>query len=1151
MADAFNRHASAPATIGEEGIGTAQFSNPDGVAVEQGTGDVYVVDTGNNRVEKFDADGSFLLAFGANVGGLGTNVCTLVCEPGTAGSGTGQLDAPTWVAVDDSGLSPGGIYVADAGNDRVEQFKPNGEYVSSITSAPLALGDASEPFTRIGGLSVDPSGDVWIGQPTPTAEEAIDVANPGGRVDEFRPDGAFVASVQLPGQNGEDGWTGLAVNSQGDFYGFQEKAGQQNGRLGEFDSTGTFSYGFIDDSTDNDTGVTIDPGSSALGGKDSVYVAGYAYTSEGSNSLGPSVSQYSASPCADILESEETTGHCARLETFGSGSLGRTGGVGVDAASGTVYVVDRELDDLAIFPATVLPDVVTGEASTVAGTSATLHGTVAPDGTSVTSCEFEYVSDAAYRAAIESGATNPYEGGGSVSCSPTPVGGGTVAVSGAIAGLEPEIRYHYRLVAANAGGSQDGSDQVLVPSVAPIVSAEAVIDVAPVTSSTSVRATVSAEIDAAGAPTTYRVEYGVNSVEESSTPERSVGAGVGSVGVTAQLEGLRPASSYRFRFVATNEFDGGSPTLGSEETFVTAPVSSGAVDLPDDRAYELVSVEPRNVGDVFLPKGTSEGEGVPFGAGWPERAAADGDALTYVGAPTAEAGNGADSNGFGIQYLAKRSTDEGWTAANISPSGSSFNSGYLTFSSDFSKGIAYAEAPSPALVPEGPRVGLYAHAFGEEAFRLLPYRSFFSSSTVATSADLGHVLLAEAEGQENLEDYEWSSGRASLVNVLPGGATSPDPTFHFISADGSLVVWGSEDGSLYARERPESAEAKTVLIAEGGEYRAASADGSTVFFTKGGDLYSFDVHSAAVTDLAPGGEVQSVVGASEDGTYVYFTATGDLATGATAGESNLYLSHGGTVSFIATNASGMEVAPDGQHLLIQAQASDAVYVYSASGNGLECASCNDRGEPIAVTLGNENRSGETGQHNFVPYQPRWMSADGSRVFFEAGALVPQATASSSVYEWERDGTGSCDSGGGCVYVVSGGSKQAWFVDASASGDDVFFITRAQLTAQDKNEYADLYDARVDGNRPISPSVCTGTGCQGIPPAPPIFSTPASVTFSGIGNFPPAPTASKPKPQALKCKRGLVKKKGRCVRKKRKLGKVSAVRKASKSTKGRK
>ena len=51
------------AQFGSSGSAPGQFSGPAGVAVEQSTGDVYAVDQFNNRVEKFDAGGGFLLTF--------------------------------------------------------------------------------------------------------------------------------------------------------------------------------------------------------------------------------------------------------------------------------------------------------------------------------------------------------------------------------------------------------------------------------------------------------------------------------------------------------------------------------------------------------------------------------------------------------------------------------------------------------------------------------------------------------------------------------------------------------------------------------------------------------------------------------------------------------------------------------------------------------------------------------------------------------------------------------------------------------------------------------------------------------------------------------------------------------------------------------
>jgi hypothetical protein len=144
-----------------------------------------------------------------------------------------------------------------------------------------------------------------------------------------------------------------------------------------------------------------------------------------------------------------------------------------------------------------------------------------------------------------------------------------------------------------------------------------------------------------------------------------------------------------------------------------------------------------------------------------------------------------------------------------------------------------------------------------------------------------------------------------------------------------------------------------------------------------------------------------------------------------------------------------------------------------------------------------------------------MSDGGDRVFFDSAVpLVPQDTnGKQDVYEWEREGTGSCTAGsganGGCVYLLSGGTSRqdSWFIGAGASGDDAFIVTRAQLVPQDRNEAFDLYDARVGGVEPVGEPACTGTDCQGTPAAAPTFATPPSVTYNGVGNFPPPAPAT--------------------------------------------
>jgi hypothetical protein len=129
------------------------LSNPAGVAVDDATHDVYVTDPGNHRVEKFSSSGEFLLAFGADVGGPGVNVCggLVSCTAGTPGSAPGQLTTPMYIAVDDSsGPSKGDVYVADTSDKVVSKFDSSGNLVSSwgkegqldgssVTSPPAPL----------------------------------------------------------------------------------------------------------------------------------------------------------------------------------------------------------------------------------------------------------------------------------------------------------------------------------------------------------------------------------------------------------------------------------------------------------------------------------------------------------------------------------------------------------------------------------------------------------------------------------------------------------------------------------------------------------------------------------------------------------------------------------------------------------------------------------------------------------------------------------------------------------------------------------------------------------------------------------------------------------------------------------------------------
>ncbi len=130
----FNGGGYFLATWGEFGRGEGEFNNPTGIAVDS-ENYVYVTDTGNKRVEKFDGNGNLVKAW--SVGGY---------------HGTG-LDNPGPIAVDYSG----DIYVGDLSGGKIQKFDQEGNLLTEWGS----LGESDGQFRGIGGIAVDQSGNVY------------------------------------------------------------------------------------------------------------------------------------------------------------------------------------------------------------------------------------------------------------------------------------------------------------------------------------------------------------------------------------------------------------------------------------------------------------------------------------------------------------------------------------------------------------------------------------------------------------------------------------------------------------------------------------------------------------------------------------------------------------------------------------------------------------------------------------------------------------------------------------------------------------------------------------------------------------------------------------------------------------------------------
>ncbi len=481
----------------------------------------------------------------------------------------------------------------------------------------------------------------------------------------------------------------------------------------------------------------------------------------------------------------------------------------------------------------------------------------------------------------------------------------------------------------------------------------------------------------------------------------------------------------------------------------------------------------------------------------------------------------------------------------------------------------------------------------------------------AVSSDGSRVLFAAALERENsqVDPYRLymheAGGRTVSVSASqktngagPGGTDPLGPGrayYQGASADESRVFFTSCEQLTN--------DSTATITAAGRECRSEEGD----FSANGSrsDLYLFDAQSGRLTDITvdttdpEGADVRSVLGVSADGAYVYFIANGVLASGASRGNCeealsegkrggtcNLYVWHDDETRFIAgldqADASNWNehltsrVSPDGTHLVFESirsltgydnnrvipgscgndlngdplpRACDEVFLYSAVPGQLVCVSCNQTGaRPTGPsTLPPIER--EEGAHTYLP---RSLSADGSRVFFESSdALVPgDVNGARNVYEYEN----------GRQYLISDGGVEgdSSFVDASPSGDDVFFETHEGLTGQDTGGKADIYDARIDGGFPseVSPVPCAGETCRAPSPLGSGVMAPASVGLAGAGNLAPPPAAAivgarsltraQRLTQALRaCRRLPKRKRTACVTRARRLyGPISQARRSS-------
>ncbi len=213
------------------GSDNGQFIHASGIAVDS-FGNVYVADSGNNRIQKFDSSYTYLTHLG------------------TLGSGNGQFNNPSGIAVD----SLGNVYVVDLGNFRIQKFDSNYTY---LTQWGFGLGSGNGQFKFASGIAVDSLGNVYV----------ADSGN--NRIQKFGSSGKYLlqwgyqgnADLQLKNP------CGVAIDSNGNVY----VADNGNCLIKKFDSNGNLITKWGTRGTGN--GQLDAPSGVAVDSYDNVYVA--------------------------------------------------------------------------------------------------------------------------------------------------------------------------------------------------------------------------------------------------------------------------------------------------------------------------------------------------------------------------------------------------------------------------------------------------------------------------------------------------------------------------------------------------------------------------------------------------------------------------------------------------------------------------------------------------------------------------------------------------------------------------------------------------------------------------------------------------------------------------------------------------------------
>ncbi|MCW2996323.1 MAG: hypothetical protein JWQ18_3818, partial [Conexibacter sp.] len=664
--------------------------------------------------------------------------------------------------------------------------------------------------------------------------------------------------------------------------------------------------------------------------------------------------------------------------------------------------------------------------------------------------------------------------------------------------LGSNASWNVRVSADNGAGAENTSSTVSFDS--PLLAPGVTTGVAG--SVTESEAELTGTVDTLGAQTTYHFEYGLTTNYGSRAPasfEAPAGNSRTPRTVTKAITGLQSGTTYHYRLVAKNS---AGENAGNDRTFTT----EGPDDVAPHRGYEQVT--------------PADKEGAQVVSDFHVQTAADGSAIAVS---TSSATPDAVGSRMRENYVSYRGASD-WTdwqnidAPQDAVSGL-WDASTTAVSSDFEHALVLSNR---ALAPGGfagggniyikdLRTGEYtfvAGAPGSVAYRELASVQSSEGVYMAGAPDFSWILFwgvppfsPEATGGAAV--YRWSrTGGLSLESRLPDGTVAPSAVqlpggkraFPTASAQGDVVAFDA--GGVFRRANGQTTAISVSHIVgdppgpQPGLLDAVTPDGRYVFFHSSVPLttdavaavgldfaYRYDAVTDELRFVAPVTQFNenAVYGVSDDGETVYFDDNSGAEVWRNGQVHNItadrVLLINGFQTYVTANGRYFAwIGNDGQ-----------AHRYDADTDQSVCVSCPSDGSPGASTRLFSSGRG-IGNH-----PPRAMTETGL-IFFDTAARLVTA---------DHNGTKDVYAYGDRPTLISpgDGAYDAFFVDASADGSDVFFQTDEGLVSRDTDESSDVYDARVGGGFPAQsppppPAPCVRAECGELGSGP-VISPPAS------------------------------------------------------------